>query len=182
MPIFLAPGTTSSTSSNCFAAELSDDVINMPVTWSPGRARLAAKPKPIGSVNETPTIGIVPICRLTSRAPTVVPVTMTSELRLDQLLDKHRKPRQIAIGVSIFNDVVPALDVPELLHSRWKSTAALLRRRIRACEEKADHCALGGRLGDRRQCRQRRRHSAEKHNEFAPSHALPSRLDRYATA
>jgi hypothetical protein len=61
---------------------------------------------------------------------------------LDQLLHKHRKLCQIAIGISVCNDVVPASDVPELLHSQWKSTAALSRRRIRACEEKADHCAL----------------------------------------
>src|SRR3989440_3105195 len=70
----------SSASSICFAAKLSDE-INMPVTWPPGRARLAAKPKPTGSVNEAPTIGIVTVARFTSRIPAVVPVRMTSGLR-----------------------------------------------------------------------------------------------------
>src|SRR5205085_4564578 len=39
----------------------------------------------------------------------------------DQLLKKGRKSRQVTIAVPTFNDVVPALDVAELLHSLRKS-------------------------------------------------------------
>jgi hypothetical protein len=79
MPIFFARGSISSASSICCAAK-SSDVSNMPVTWPPGRARLAAKPKLTGSVNEAPTIGIAPGARFTSRMPAVVPVMMMSGL------------------------------------------------------------------------------------------------------
>jgi hypothetical protein len=64
--------------------------------------------------------------------------------------------------------MVPALDVPELLHAQSKLAETLFRRVLRACEEKTDHCALGARLGARQQCWQRRR--AKTRDKLAPPH------------
>ena len=52
-----------------------------PVTFPPGRARLATKPVLTGSVLLTITIGIVWVCCLTAAIPVSVDVTITSTFR-----------------------------------------------------------------------------------------------------
>ena len=66
-------GTAVASSSNCLGAESSDEPAS-PVTLPPGRARLATKPFPTGSIEKAITIGIVVSVpfNVGSAAPTAV--------------------------------------------------------------------------------------------------------------
>jgi hypothetical protein len=57
-------------------------------------------------------------------------------------------PLRSAVSGAVLS-LVPYHPSVSLLHSQSKSTAALLRSRLRACEEKGDQRALRGNLGER---------------------------------
>ena len=72
-------GTVSFSSASCFF-DTSANMEDGPVTFSPGRARLATSPLPNGSPTPTMTMGIVRVARLAARDACVTTVTMTSTL------------------------------------------------------------------------------------------------------
>ena len=59
---------------------ISGDKSDRPVTLPPGRARLATRPLPTGSVTVTKTIGMTAVACLAAMTTGVPDVTMTSTL------------------------------------------------------------------------------------------------------
>ena len=76
-----SPGTTSLSSSSRFPSS-SWTIVVEPVTFPPGRARLATSPVPTASPATAMTIGIVFVACLAARAPGVPAVTIASTLIL----------------------------------------------------------------------------------------------------
>src|SRR6516225_3233582 len=68
-------------SSSCFPL-ISGARLDNPVMFPPGRARLATKPEPTGSLSNPMTTGIVTVASLAARVTVPPAVTMTSTLRL----------------------------------------------------------------------------------------------------
>jgi putative tryptophan/tyrosine transport system substrate-binding protein len=60
MPTLTAPRTTSAASASCFSGSVSK-VASVPVTFPPGRAWLATRPKATGSVTFAATIGMAAV-------------------------------------------------------------------------------------------------------------------------
>ena len=79
MPMRFAIGTTSSSSCN-FLPTSSGAWLVKPVTFPPGRARLATNPRPTGSVAFIMTIGTVPVAFLAARIAGSIDATITSAL------------------------------------------------------------------------------------------------------
>jgi hypothetical protein len=79
MPMLLAAGINSRASSSCLPGKVSNE-LRIPVTLPPGRAWLATRPKPTGSINDAATTGMVIDAFLTTSATLIEPATTTSGL------------------------------------------------------------------------------------------------------
>src|SRR5262245_35238790 len=79
-PTLRAPGTISTVSASCLLGK-SSTVNSTPVTLPPGRAWLAARPKPTGSTSDGEIMGMVSVNFLAIVTPVSVPDTITSGFR-----------------------------------------------------------------------------------------------------
>ena len=82
--------------------------------FPPGRARLATNPLPTGSLSNAMTIGIVVVASLAARVAVGPPVTMTSTLRRTNSAASSGRRSSFPLCVSILNDNVFPLHIPEL--------------------------------------------------------------------
>ena len=72
-----------------------------PVTFPPGRARLATSPAPTGSALVAMTMGIVLVASLTARVATSPCVQDDINFELDQLGGEKRESRRLALRPSV---------------------------------------------------------------------------------
>ena len=106
-------GNTSLSSSSRFA--LSSGLKNdNPVTFPPGRARLATRPAATASPTDAMTIGIVVVACLAARVPGVAVGHDDVDLETNQLSRQLGEPVILALRPAEFDDDVLAFDVAEV--------------------------------------------------------------------
>ena len=98
-------------------------IVESPVTFPPGCARLATKPDATGSATIAMTMGMVDVARLTAWAAGVVSTTITSTLRWTSSVANSGALVVVAVGVAPFDHHVASFGVArvqqallELLH------------------------------------------------------------------
>src|SRR3954469_25103449 len=94
-------------------------ISELPVALPPGRARLATRPVPTGSLLAPSTIGIVPVAFLAAKPAGVPAVTMMST-RARQFFGKIRQQFLIACRRLPLDGDVFAIDIAELLELAQK--------------------------------------------------------------
>src|SRR5690349_3970056 len=92
---------------------------------------------------------------------------------LDKLLENGRKSRHVPVGISTFNNVVPAFDVAELLHALRKPTEPRLCSCLRPQEENANQCGFWRHLAVRHRRWQCRAEPTKQRDNFPAPHACP---------
>ena len=173
-------GATSFSSCSRFPTISGPGSSDSPVTFPPGRARLATTPMPTGSVMPHITMGIVAIARLAAGHR---PPASHEQIRLeaDQLVDQVRGPLVLSLGVTPFDDEVLALDPSPLTQALAQGCLedALLLGPSRAQDTDPIHLPRLLRLGGARR-REREEYASEEMSSahvrlaLAPFIARPS--------
>ena len=144
-----------------------------PVTFPPGRARLATSPALTGSRPVVMTIGMVVVAFMAATVIGLIPVTNDVHAEPDQVCGKRRQPFHLAVGEAVLDDDILAnavAEAPQALFERFNEMERLLPGRDRQVSDPVDPpCRLLRTRGQR----PRRRRAAEKRDELAPSHVPP---------
>src|SRR5262249_9293215 len=114
------------------------ETVVIPVTFPPGRGRLATNPRPTGSPVSAMTIGISRVACLATTAVGVNQVTMISTLRRTSLGGQFGKPVEASIRRSKLKSNVLPLHIPQIVQPLPKHPPKLLRIDIAN-----DQCANG---------------------------------------
>ena len=143
-----------------------------PVMLPPGRARLAAKPLPIGSATTANTIGIVRVSRASAPVTGVVTTEDRVGSQIDQLFCERLDPIRITGAPAKFDPEIAAFRPPQLRERIPERRDLRLRSRIalRKAHQHADQPHPFGLLRTRRDRPCRR--AAEECDELAPPHGL----------
>ena len=113
-------GSTSLRNSSCFPTSSGARAAS-PVTLPPGRARLATRPLPTGSLTPTITMGIVVVACLAASAAGVSPHHQDVHLETDQLGREGREPLVLPCRHAVLHDEVLAFDIAERAHPLQES-------------------------------------------------------------
>ena len=160
-PTFVTLGAISLRSCSHFPARLYSNCVK-PVILPPGRARLATKPAPTGSIDCASTIGTVRLARCTA-SPAPPPATIIDVRReRDQFLGPLAKALAIERTPAMIKPQVAADSPAQLLQSLLERRHVKLRFLIvgRQVHQRADAPHALALLRARRQ-RPRRRRTAE---------------------
>src|ERR1700730_13828922 len=159
-------GCSMSRSSCTLLAASSAATDGIPVTFPPGRGRLATSPVPTGSPVSAMTIGISRVACFAARAVGVNQVTMTSTLRRTSSAANSGSPVEVSSRRSKLKSNVLPLDIPQIAQPLPKLPPKLFRIDIAN-----DQCADGRHFARLlRACRERpsSRRAAKRADEFSP--------------
>ena len=112
-------GRISLSRSSLFPAS-SGIILDIPVMFPPGCARLATKPLRTGSPTPIITIGIVVVAFLAAWTTGVARTTMMIDFQPDQLLGQLRKILHLACGSTVFDSDVSSLIVAQVAQTLQK--------------------------------------------------------------